>query len=124
MIKKLLSWLKTKKQSTKLESWFIVSWDDEYIYRYVSPPGQNSWKDQFRWSDIERICFETKDYLYSDDIYFFTSDRPESYVIPIEAKGGSELWSLILEKKLFDSEYALKALTSENGFFCWPSSES
>jgi hypothetical protein len=37
-----------------LAEWFHVRFDDESIYLDVSPPGRDPWKDQFRWSSIER----------------------------------------------------------------------
>lgn len=122
MFRKIANWFKAIKERNKLENWFIVTWDDEYIYRNVSPPGKAAWDDQFRWADIESICFEATDYMFSDDLYFFTTDRPESYVIPIEAKGGAELWERVIEKKLFDADLAIKAATSPGGIFCWPES--
>jgi hypothetical protein len=124
MLKKLAGWFRAREESKKLENWFSVTWDDEYIYRNVSPPGKEAWNDEFRWADIERICFEATDYMYSDDIYIFTTERPESYVIPTESDGGSELWDLVIDKKLFDAELAIKAATSPEGMFCWPSENS
>ena len=124
MFSKIANWFKSRKESRKLENWFSVHWDEEYIYRAVSPPGEEAWNDSFKWADIERICFEATDYMYSDDIYIFTTERPESYVIPIEAKGGSALWDLILSKKLFDAELAIKAATSTEGTYCWPETNS
>lgn len=124
MLNRLLSWLKARKESKKLENWFSVTWDDEYIYRSVSPPGNDAWSDKLKWEDIERICFEATDYMYPDDIYFFTTERPESYVVPTEAKGGSDLWAMVIEKRLFDAELAIKAAASSGGLFCWPDPDS
>ena len=120
MFKIIANFFKPSKESKELQDWYIVTWDIDYIYRNVSPPGQKAWSDQFRWVDIERICFEASESLYTDDIYFFTTKRPESYVVPIESKGGAELWQVILEKKLFDAELAIKAATSLGGIYCWP----
>ena len=58
--------------------------------------------------------------MASDGIYVFTSDRPESYAIPTEAVGGSELWEEILRRGLFDPTLAIKAARSEEGLYCWP----
>ena len=124
MLKRLVSWFKAREESKKLENWFSVTWDDEYIYRDVAPPGKAAWSDKFKWHDIERICFQATDYMYPDDIYFFTTERPESYVVPTEAKGGSELWAMVIEKRLFDAELAIKAVTSSKGLFCWPEPDS
>lgn len=62
--------------------------------------------------------------MYSDEIYVFTTQRPESYLIPTEAKGGGELWSEIMRRKLFDPELAIKAVTSIDTLYCWPADES
>jgi|GEM_PF-1036359 len=120
MFKRIANGFKIRKESRKLENWFSVTWDEEYIYRNVSPPGKDPWSDNFKWADIESICFEATDYMYSDDLYFFTTERPEGLVIPTEASGGSELWKLVIEKNLFDAELAIQAVTSREGFFCWP----
>ncbi|MCZ7668549.1 MAG: hypothetical protein M5U34_15850 [Chloroflexi bacterium] len=109
-------------ENKKLEDWFEVSWDDEFIYRKVSPPGMAPWRDQFRWRDLIRICFEATDYLFSDDIYFFTAERPESYVVPIEAKGASALWRTIIAKGFSDAKLAIEAATTGSGIYCWPRS--
>lgn len=124
MFKRIKSWFKAREENQKLENWFFVTWDDEYIYMDVSPPGKAAWSDKFKWADIERICFEATDYMFSDDLYFFTAGRSESYVIPTEAKGGCEIWQLVIEKKLFDAELAAKAITSLGGVFCWPAPDS
>jgi len=58
--------------------------------------------------------------MYSDEIYVFTTQRPESYLIPTEAKGGSELWSEIIRRGLFGPELAIKAASSVEGLFCCP----
>lgn len=72
----------------KLCEWCTVEWDDERIYQKVSPPGRDEWQDNFKWGDIIRVCFEANDFTMSDDLILFTSQRPESYRILIEAKGG------------------------------------
>ncbi len=109
-------WKKTKN----LKNWFDVSWDDTFIYRNVSPPDMESWSDKVRWEDLIRVCFEASDYLYSDNIYFFTSKRPESYVVPMDAKGASELWGVVIKNGIFDAELAIKVAAAESGVFCWP----
>ncbi|MCP4265641.1 MAG: hypothetical protein GY777_08715 [Candidatus Brocadiaceae bacterium] len=124
MIRKIRNWFRAREESKKLENWFIVHWDENFIYLDVTPPRKEAWSDKFRWADIERICFEATDYLFSDDLYFFTTNRAESYVVPIEAKGGSELWGLVIEKKLFDPKLAMQAATSLEGIFCWPEPEN
>ncbi len=54
------------------------------------------------------------------NLYIFTSQRPESYVIPTEADGGGALWNEIFDRGLFDPELTIQAATSDSGLFCWP----
>ncbi len=123
MFKKITNWYKSRIDGHKLKNWFQASWDEEFIYRTATPPGKEAWNDKFRWLDINRICFNATDYMLSDEIIFCTTERPEGYIVPIEAKGGEELWTLVLDKNLFDADQALLALTSPEGLFCWPEIE-
>ena len=119
MIRRIKDWFAASAESKELENWFEVAWDKEFVYRNVSPPGKKSWSDNFRWSQIERICFEATDPMYSEGLYFSTSERAESCVVPTEVRGGSDLWEEVLRRKLFDPELAVKAALSESGMFCW-----
>lgn len=103
-----------------LETWYHVSFDEEYIYRKVDPPGSEGWNDKCRWEDIIRICFQPGDFLQTDELYIFTSEREESYLIPLEADGGLELWGEIIDRNLFDAELAIKVATGLEGLHCWP----
>jgi hypothetical protein len=107
----------------KLENWYAVEWDEERIYRHVSAPGKEPWADSLAWKDVTRICFKAEVPELSDGIYLFTDRRLESYVIPTEAKGGSELWLEILRRRLFDAELAIEAASAVEGLFCWPKDE-
>jgi hypothetical protein len=64
--------------------------------------------------------FRAEDLYTSDGIYFFTSLRPESFVVPTEADGGTELWHEVLRRGLFDADLAGKANTSLGETFVWP----
>jgi hypothetical protein len=66
------------------------------------------------------VCFKAEEFLVSDGIYIFIEGRPQSYAIPLEARGGQELWSELIERGLFDAELAIQAATSTGGLFCWP----
>lgn len=100
--------------------WFNVTFDDDRVTIHASPPGRENWAAEFPWSTIVGVCFKAEDFLLSDGIYIFTTERPESYVIPTEAIGGSELWGEILRRGLFDAELAITAACSSEGLFCWP----
>jgi hypothetical protein len=106
---------------SRLSEWYNLSFDDISVYRDVRPPGGEAWKDHFEWKDIIRICFQTGDLYSSDELYIFVTDRKESYLIPMEADGGLELWGEIIDHGLFDAELAIKIATvSEQGLYCWP----
>jgi hypothetical protein len=103
-----------------LSEWFFVEWDKEEVRLRANPPGKEPWEQSFLWKDIIRVCYKAEGLEGSDGIYIFTSGRPESYVVPTEASGGSELWGEILSRGLFDAALAIKAASSSEGLFCWP----
>lgn len=103
-----------------VSEWFGVEFDQEVVRLSAEPLGEEPWSQQFRWADIERICFRVEDITVSDGIYVFTRTRPESFAVPIEARGGKELWEEILSRGLFDAELAIEAAASTEGVFCWP----
>ncbi|MBC8504397.1 MAG: hypothetical protein ISR58_04555 [Anaerolineales bacterium] len=106
--------------SQPLEDWFKVSFDDSEINLDVHPAEQDIRKTQIPWADIIRVCFKPGDFLSSDEIYIFTNQRPESYLIPTEAFGGFELWAEIINRGLFDAELAIDVVSKSEGVFCWP----
>ncbi|MFW9921365.1 MAG: hypothetical protein ACFFED_17325 [Candidatus Thorarchaeota archaeon] len=107
-----------------LDEWFHVTYDDEAIYIHVHAPKREEVRTSLRWSEIIRICFKAGDFLDPDEIYIFVSSRPESYLIPTWADGGSKLWEEIIERGLFDADLAIRAaLSSEGALFCWPEIE-
>jgi hypothetical protein len=122
----MLKWIRSLLGSTRtpeVEDWFHVRWDEVSVHLEVSPPGRDPWSASFEWSTVVRVCFQAEDLGASDGIYVFTSTRPESYAIPMEASGGSELWTEILSRKLFDAELAVKAMSSPEGSYCWPAAD-
>lgn len=107
-----------------LDCWFHVNFDADYVYREVNHPISENWQDQFQWKDIIRICFKPGVEIFSsDELYIFTDKRPESYVIPLETDGGSQLWNEIIERELFSAELAIKVATSTDGIYCWPEAD-
>ena len=110
--------------SRPLDEWFFVTFDGERVSIRAEPPGKEAWSSEFTWRSVERVCFKAEGLDVSDGIYVFTSARPESYAIPIEAKGGAEFWDEILRRKLFDAELAIEAASATSGVFCWPPEDS
>ena len=103
-----------------VNEWFKVNFDDDVVKMQICPSGKPERNQKFRWTDVIRVCFKAEGLELSDAIYIFTNERPESYVIPMEAEGGGEFWNRILLKGLFDAELAIEAATSLDGLFCWP----
>lgn len=100
--------------------WFRVQFDEISISLNVNPPNRPAWEAEIRWERIIRVCFNAGDLENPDEIYIFTDERPESYRLPIEAKGGDALWDEIVRRKLFDAEVAIRAMSSINKLFCCP----
>ena len=103
-----------------LNDWLIVTFDEKAVHMRAEPPGKAAWSQSLEWEKIVRVCFKAENLLVSDGIYVFTNERPESYLIPIEASGGQELWQEILRRKLFDAEVPNEAARSTKGLYCWP----
>jgi hypothetical protein len=101
--------------------WFSVTFDDEQVMISAEPPGQARWEQGFRWSEVIRVCFRPEGLLASDGIYVFTSQRPESFAVPIEARGGVAFWTKVRDLGLFPHELAITAATGPEGTsVCWP----
>jgi hypothetical protein len=110
----------TMKPMPSLRDWFSVRFDDDTISWQVNPPDGDAWSATMAWKRIVRVCLKTGDWLESDVVYIFTDERPESYVVPTEADGGSALWSEILRRHFFDADLAIQAATTTNELFCFP----
>jgi hypothetical protein len=104
----------------ELSDWFTVEFDDEHIHLRVHAPEREPWAEEIAWTDIVRVCFNAQDLFLPDEIYLFTRQRPESYVVPTEACGGAELWGEIIHRGLFDAELAIRAAMATGEIFCWP----
>ena len=100
--------------------WFVVMTDDSSVSLSVSPPGRAPWQAVISWDSVTRVCFGAADFAVSDDLYIFTSLRPESWLIPTEADGGQELLRELIRRGLFDASLAITAAQAHEGLFCWP----
>ena len=116
------AWAKPQNLSP-LSDWFRVEFDDAAIELSVNPPRKEAWSARIEWNKINRVCFKAGDLYNPDEIYIFTNERPESYLIPTEANGGNALWNEIIRRKLFDAEVAIKAAGAINELLCCPELE-
>ena len=104
-------------------AWYRVRFDESGLTRDVRPPQNPAWQDEIAWQDISRVCFKTQEFYESDEIYIFTRQRAESYLIPTQAQGGQALFQELIRRGLFDAELAIQALSTTNELFCWPGIE-
>ena len=111
---------KTEAQTKGLNEWFRVAFDGERVSLDVAPPGRDAWSAKFPWDSVLRVCFKAEGLEASDGVYVFTALRPESYVIPVEARGGAEFWTEVIRRGLFDAQLAIEAASAPEGLFCWP----
>lgn len=103
-----------------IEHWYQITFDHKTIYLSIHPSEQKAQKIGVEWATIERVCFKPGDYIESDEIYIFTTQREESYLIPVEAAGGQALWMEIIRRGLFDAQLAIDVAAKSGGVFCWP----
>lgn len=107
-----------------LDQWSTVEFDEHRVTLSARPPGRDAWVQSFKWSEVTRVCFKSEGVTLSDGVYVFTSQRPESFVVPTEAKGGVDFWNRVVERGLFPAEMAIRAATSSEGqMLCWPALE-
>ena len=98
-----------------------MTFDEMRVTLRASPPRSRPWEQTFAWSEVTRICFKSEGKTASDGIYVFTAQRPESFVIPIEAKGGADFWGQVVKRGLFPEDRAISAASSSDGTMtCWP----
>lgn len=104
--------------------WFQVAFDEAAITLEVTPAEREAWSARIEWARIIRVCFKTGDYFYTcDEIYIFTDERPESYLIPMEAVGAEDLWSEIMRRELFSAALAIEAASTTDKLFCQPAAD-
>lgn len=103
-----------------VSEWFSVQSDGAAVRISARPPGGAPWEVEFRWDEIERVCFKAEGLGASDGIYVFTRGRPESYSVPVEARGGVDFWGELIGRGLFSAELAIEAAQAGEGVWCWP----
>ena len=104
-----------------ISNWFHVSFDVTNVTLKAAPPGGTAWEQSFTWNSIVRVCFKTEGMELSDGLYIFTSQRPESFVVPTEASGGTELLNELMRRKHLPADIVIKASGSPEGtLLCWP----
>lgn len=114
---------KISRYNEPIEKWFQVTFDEIKITITANPPGRNSWQQTLEWDNLIRVIFQGEGGYSSDTLFLFSSLRPESYVIPTDAKGGQELIDKLIAKGIFNSKNFTDAVLSPYGIYCWPEDE-
>jgi hypothetical protein len=99
---------------------FAVTWNEECVTIDDRRTPRKPRTVNFKWTDIERVCFEARDFIQYDLIHVFVTGRDNSYFIPIEAQNGGKFWNEILKRGLFDHDLSVVAFGVNEGLFCWP----
>ena len=121
MLFRLIRWLNEGPSEPYLKDWFSVHYDQTKVELAANPPRRRAWSQSFEWSTVERVCFKDEGLEASDVLYVFTSLRPESFVIPVEAKGGDEFFNELVSRGLFPAQLMKEAALSIDGrHYCWP----
>jgi hypothetical protein len=108
-----------KDALTAIHEWF-VRFDEHAIHLVVHSPNQAAWEQQIAWEQITRICFRAGRWPTSGDMFLSTSEKPDGYLIPVDADGGKALWSEIRVRGLFSSAMAHEAVGVLDELFCSP----
>jgi len=103
-----------------IHEWFVVHFDEHAIHLVVHPPEEAAWEQHIAWEQITRICFRTGRWPASGDLFLSTSEKPDGYLIPIDADGGKALWSAIRVRGLFSDAMADEAVGVLDELFCSP----
>ncbi|MCG7657544.1 hypothetical protein [Wielerella bovis] len=112
------------KPLPELSEWFFIEFDDNTVFVQANPPNQDAWQYQFLWAEICRVCFEDGGLEQSDCLYVWIAGQEESFVLPTEAKGGSEFFVELNRRGLFPDELMKQASCStDGGLYCYPSLE-
>jgi len=123
LIERLKRW-RTNRQPAALETWMTINCSDSGATISAAPPGKEPWQQHFLWDRVERICF-TDGCLYdSDEFAVYTTEQPQPYFIPLDAKGGAEFWKWVRDRHLFPDEVSAIAVRASAGeTICWPATD-
>ncbi len=100
--------------------WFVVHFDEHTIHLFVHPPNEAAWEQHLAWEQITRICFRAGRWPTSGELFLSTSKTPDGYLVPIDADGGTALWSEIRGRGLFSNAIAEQAAGVPDELFCSP----
>ena len=123
MLQRVIAWFKSRKRKP-LNELLRVDWDDEFIRVKVIEELEDAFNQEFRWSEIVKVCFKDEGIYNSDLLFIEVVGRSKPFVVPTEALNGNEFFGLLHERGYFPAEVMTKAIRStDGGTYCWPVSE-
>ena len=112
-----------KRFNEPLKKWYWVVFDEHKITIKASPPGRDPWEQSVEWNRVIRVLFQGNGLEGSDEVIFWSDERPEGYVVPTECNGGSEIVNDLISRGYFASQKFTDAVLSPYGEYCWPEDE-
>src|SRR5688572_1543592 len=108
------SWLKSWR-GKPLDQLLVVEFDATEVKVLVLADLEAEWNQNFRFSDITRICFEDGGMFSSDVVYVSLTDRQKPAVIPTEARGGHEFFGTLCDRGYLPEHVWRRAVGDTSG---------
>jgi hypothetical protein len=123
ILTRLHAWWAARRPKPLREQ-LAVRFDDDAVAVRVLADFESGWNQDFRWEDIERVCFTDGGLYGSDMIHVAVRGRADRAVIPTEAAGGSAFFGALSERGLFPEVVWRRAIgDTSGGTHCWPPSD-
>ncbi|HTD04062.1 hypothetical protein [Undibacterium sp.] len=98
-----------------------VEFDDNEVRVIVLEQLEATWNQEFRWNDIDRVCFKDGGLYSSDVILIELKGRQTPAVILTEARGGNDFFGALTDRGYFPEEVWRRAMGETSGaMYCWP----
>jgi hypothetical protein len=82
------------------------------------------WNQEFKWSDITRVCFKDEGISASDILFLELRGQKKPATVLTEAAGGPAFVAELVSRGLFPRHMLDKAVgSSTGGMYCWPPNE-
>ncbi len=102
-----------------------LDWDNDFVrVRDLDNLGSD-WNQDFRWTEITRVCFWDGGISMIDVLILELSGREKPARVLTAAEGGTEFLDELVRRNLFPQDIFDKAIKSTNGaMYCWPPIEN
>jgi hypothetical protein len=128
-----VSWTATMPLLSDLKQWWSarrpkpldqllsVEFDSEKVEVRVVDRMDPAFNQTFRWEDIVRVCVKDGGLYSSDIMYIELRGRDKPAIVLTEAKGGSQFFGALCDRKFLPEEVWRRAMgETGGGTHCWP----